>query len=184
MCGICGITFFGDSRQCAENLFKMNRSIKHRGPDGEGFALISPQWDVNLFSSSDSPDIIRETLPPVENAYSSSVLAGLAHRRFSIIDPTPAGHQPWYDEVGKTVLVFNGEIYNYIELRDELKRLGHGPFRSNSDTEVLSIAYRAWGLDCFSRFNGFWTIALIDIQKHSLVFSRDRFGWMTSCLKR
>ncbi len=176
MCGICGITFFNNSRPCAEGLFNMNSSLKHRGPDGEGFALVLPEETVKLFSSSDSPDTIREALPSIEEAYGLSAKAGLGHRRFSIIEPTAAGHQPWYDENGKTILVFNGEIYNYVELREELNQLGFGPFRTNSDTEVLSVAYRAWGANCFQHFNGFWAIALYDLQKRQLLLCRDRFG--------
>ena len=76
----------------------------------------------------------------------------------------------------KTILVFNGEIYNYLDLKSELKALGMGPFVSDSDTEIVSYAYQAWGLDCFKKFNGFWAIALLDLNRNIAVLSRDRFG--------
>ena len=100
---------------------------------------------------------------------------GLAFRRLAILDLSPAGHQPMESDDGQQVLVFNGEIYNYRELRQELEGLGHR-FRSTSDTEVLLRSYLQWGRDCVTRFNGMWAFLLHD-RKRGLVFgSRDRFG--------
>ena len=100
--------------------------------------------------------------------------AGLAHTRLSIID-LATGQQPMADEGDATWIVFNGEIFNYVELREELVALGHR-FRTQSDTEVIVHAYRAWGDAAFERFNGQWAVALWDSVAHRLVLSRDRVG--------
>ena len=100
--------------------------------------------------------------------------AGLGHVRLSILDLTAAGHQPMHYQDRYTV-VYNGEIYNYIELREELMRAGYA-FRTNCDTEVLLAAYDHWGEDCQTRFNGFWAFALHDRQTGRLFLSRDRYG--------
>lgn len=100
--------------------------------------------------------------------------AGLAHARLSIID-LATGQQPLADEGDETWIVFNGEIFNYLELRKELIELGHR-FRTNSDTEVIVHAYRAWGDGAFERMNGQWAVALWDSSKRRLVLSRDRQG--------
>ena len=100
---------------------------------------------------------------------------GLAHRRLAIIDLTPGGHQPMLSEDGRTCVVFNGEIYNYLELATELR--GHGcTFRSRSDTEVILHAYRVWGTECVHRFNGMFAIAVWDRDDRSLWLARDRLG--------
>lgn len=100
---------------------------------------------------------------------------GLAHRRLSIIDLSSGGHQPMETDDGTLTLIFNGEIYNFVELRQELEAAGHR-FRTQSDTEVILQAYRAWGKECVQRFNGMWAFALHDRQKRELFLSRDRFG--------
>lgn len=101
--------------------------------------------------------------------------AALAHRRLSIIDLTSDGHQPMISDCGRYVLVFNGEIYNYHELRAELIALGER-FRGNSDSEVLLIALRRWGSGALDRCNGMWAFALWDMHNRSLLAARDRFG--------
>ena len=101
--------------------------------------------------------------------------AWLGHRRLSIIDTSSAGHQPMMDETTGVVLTFNGEIYNYIELRSELEALGHH-FHSRSDTEVLLRSYLAWGKKCVDRFNGDWAFLIWDPRDRSAFFSRDRFA--------
>jgi asparagine synthase (glutamine-hydrolysing) len=99
----------------------------------------------------------------------------LGHTRLSVQDLSALAHQPMSDEAGRVHLVFNGEIYNFQELRKELEGLGH-TFRSTSDTEVLLRAYLAWGEDCFRRFNGMWAVALHDVARGTLLLSRDRLG--------
>jgi len=98
---------------------------------------------------------------------------GLGHRRLAILDLTHDGNQPMDFE--KYSIVFNGEIYNYLELKVELQKLGYS-FRTNSDTEVILVSYKCWGVDCVKRFNGMWAFSLYDRVNNILFCSRDRFG--------
>jgi asparagine synthase (glutamine-hydrolysing) len=100
---------------------------------------------------------------------------GFGFRRLSILDLSPTGHQPMCSSDGQLVIVFNGEIYNYIELRDELQAAGYC-FRSTSDTEVLLAAYRHWGPGCLDRLNGMWAFVIHDRRRGVLFGARDRFG--------
>src|SRR2546421_9922438 len=100
---------------------------------------------------------------------------GFGFRRLSILDLSPTGHQPMCSADGQLVIVFNGEIYNYVELRDELRAAGYC-FRSTSDTEVLLAAYRHWGPECLTRLNGMWAFVIHDRGRGVLCGARDRFG--------
>jgi len=100
---------------------------------------------------------------------------GLAFRRLSILDLSPLGHQPMETTDGHLTIVYNGEIYNFVELRAELEKLGHA-FRSTGDTEVLLAAYRQWGPECLARLNGMWSFVIHDRLRGVLFGSRDRFG--------
>jgi asparagine synthase (glutamine-hydrolysing) len=100
---------------------------------------------------------------------------GLAHRRLAVIDLTPGGRQPMTDPAGEVVIVFNGEIYNYQDLRTDLEARGRR-FRSTSDTEVLLEAYRAWGTGCLDRLDGMFAFALFDRRDRRLLLARDRAG--------
>jgi asparagine synthase (glutamine-hydrolysing) len=105
---------------------------------------------------------------------------GLAHARLSIIDLNDRANQPMQDAETNSVIVFNGEIFNYIELREALRGLGYS-FQTESDTEVILKAYHAWGTDCLSRFNGMWAFALYDRNRRELFCARDRFGIKPFC---
>ncbi len=129
----------------ADLLECMNNSIVHRGPDDAGL-----KW----FEDSNT---------------------GLAHRRLSIIDLSPAGHQPMCNELSGSWIVFNGEIYNYKELREELASEGVR-FRSQTDTEVLLYAYLYWGQDCLKKLNGMFAFAIYDPYARTLFAARDRLG--------
>ena len=100
---------------------------------------------------------------------------GMGFRRLSILDLSEAGHQPMISQDGQYVLVFNGEIFNYVELREELRQLGY-QFRSSGDSEVLLAAYREWGRECLSRLNGMWAFVIYDRRNRRIFGSRDRFG--------
>ena len=100
---------------------------------------------------------------------------GMGFRRLSILDLSAAGHQPMHSADGRYTIVFNGEVYNFVELRAELEAAG-ASFRSNTDTEVILAAWQRWGPDCFARFNGMWAMCIWDNADKTLVASRDRFG--------
>lgn len=112
---------------------------------------------------------------PDDDGFASLGRLTLAQRRLSILDPTPAGHQPMSSPDGRHWIVHNGEIYNFLELADELAGLGHN-FTTQTDTEVILAAYRQWGVDAFSRFNGIWAMVLWDAVEELLILSRDRLG--------
>jgi asparagine synthase (glutamine-hydrolysing) len=162
MCGILGALHLG--RDLDVELIERGRdTLRHRGPDGSGL------WRAEI------DDSVGEVI--------------LAHRRLSILDLTERADQPLLldkngaaraanpREVGgaELALLFNGEIYNYVELRSELSALGHG-FRSSGDTEVLLRAYAEWGSSCVDRFNGMFAFAIWDRARRTLFCARDRFG--------
>src|SRR5947209_16993501 len=101
--------------------------------------------------------------------------AGLAHARLSIIDPTPAGHQPMASADGTVWISYNGEIYNFAEIRQELDALGY-PFRSRSDTEVIVNGWHAWGPKILTRLRGMFALAIWDRRSQRLLLARDRLG--------
>lgn len=144
MCGICGFI----SRKCItlEQLKAMNDTMYHRGPDDHG-----------------------EEIYDLRDGYA----LGLAQRRLSIVDLSSFGHQPMHSLDGRVTIVFNGEIYNYPKIRQELA--GY-PFRSACDTEVILAAYLKWGIKCIERFNGMFAIAIYDRKKEEIYFIRDRIG--------
>lgn len=119
-------------------------------------------------------DAVAHRGPDGQGVWSQGSVA-LGHRRLSIIDLSELGKQPMTDEQTGCVITYNGEIYNYIELRNELSVLGQ-QFRSGSDTEVLLRAYEQWGPDCVRKFNGMWAFAIFDPRRNIVFCSRDRFG--------
>ncbi len=145
MCGIVGIFSKHSPIADSNHLLMMRDAMVHRGPDDAG------TW------------------------WSSDKRLGLALRRLAVIDLSPAGHQPMEDLAGRYVIVFNGEIYNYRELRDQLVGSGH-VFRSKSDTEVLLEAYKAWGKSCLSHLIGAFAFAIYDQARQMLFLARDRAG--------
>ncbi|HNV63139.1 MAG TPA: asparagine synthase (glutamine-hydrolyzing), partial [Candidatus Cloacimonas acidaminovorans] len=171
-------------------LKEMTDAIKHRGPDDEGY-LIKDKNGIRSFSGVDSPAEIQSVYPlfNVEidstfpaKGYSSvnsfklgNFILGMGFRRLSILELKPIGHQPMYDKELGIAICYNGEIYNYLELKAELKAKGY-KFFSNSDTEVIIKAYHFWGEDCVLHFNGMWAFSLWDERKNLLFCSRDRYG--------
>jgi len=145
MCGIVGFITDRQFDSLKENLPEALSSLSHRGPDDYGI------WD-------DGRDGV-----------------GLGHRRLSIIDLSPAGRQPMESEDVNVKIVFNGEVYNFKEIREDLKKLGH-TFNSKTDTEVILKAYIQWGSECLKLFIGMFSIAIWDGRKKVLFLARDRIG--------
>jgi asparagine synthase (glutamine-hydrolysing) len=144
MCGISGFIDF--SKTSSQSILeKMNRTLAHRGPDGEGYAMFT----------------------------TNNAIVGLGHRRLSIIDLSPAGSQP--KAYKHFHITFNGEIYNYEEIKKELAAKGH-QFNSHSDTEVVLHAYEEWGSKCLDKFIGMFAFVIYDEQKQKIFACRDRAG--------
>jgi asparagine synthase (glutamine-hydrolysing) len=158
----------------------MTRLVRHRGPDGEGLVCFRAHDHGPLVvRTGETPADLERINPdnhpsfPIQEI--TSVSLALGHRRLSILDLSPAGHQPMDDRSHECWITFNGEIYNYAELRDELIALGHS-FRSGTDTEVVLAAYRQWGTACLHHFNGMFAFVLFDRRDRRLFAARDRFG--------
>lgn len=158
MCGIAGILMKAGVPGPRGALHDMQLSMAHRGPD---------DWGVVHLGSVERS--WRE-LPDADPRWQ----IGLAHRRLSILDLSSAGHQPMR-YMDRYWITFNGEVYNYLELRAELEREGYS-FRSGTDTEVILAAYACWGTACFARFRGMWALLIFDQQTGLCVLSRDRLG--------
>ena len=169
MCGITGFYSY-ENKIDTGKYYKAHKRIAHRGPDDEGFIYKNNDNKLEYLIGDDTIDELRNR-EFIYNRESSSLVLG--HRRLSIIDLSAAGHQPYiYKHLS---LVYNGEIYNYIELRDELKELGY-VFETDSDTEVFLKAYHCWDVDAFNKFNGMWASAIYDETKDTILLTRDRFG--------
>ncbi len=145
MCGIAGIVELRGARVEPRALQRLTDLLAHRGPDGEG------AW------------------------FSADRSVALGHRRLAIIDPGEGGRQPMLSADARQVIVYNGEIYNFLELRTELEAAGRR-FRTESDTEVILAAWAEWGADMLTRFNGMWALAIHDIGSGETFLARDRFG--------
>jgi len=169
MCGITGFFSYKNKINTKE-YYKAHIKLAHRGPDDEGFVYKNNNNAIEHLIGDDSIDELN-TREYIYNQQSSSMILG--HRRLSIIDLSSDGHQPFVFE--NLYLVYNGEIYNYIELREELKELGYS-FETNSDTEVFLKAYHCWGVESFNKFNGMWSSAIYDKEKDTILLTRDRFG--------
>jgi asparagine synthase (glutamine-hydrolysing) len=170
MCGIAGICSL--EKNLHPGLIKeMTDSLSHRGPDDEGFLAVNLE-SKEVFSlsggKSKTQGLKIETFDKPVNLF-------LGHRRLSIIDLSSAGHQPMGNEEGVIWIVYNGEIYNYLEIRKELELMGHR-FHSHTDTEVILHAYEEWGTDCLKWFNGMWAFAIVDLRRNTVFCSRDRAG--------
>lgn len=144
MCGIAGIIDFTGRPVDSGLLQDLCRCLSHRGPDDAGI------W----------------------TAQAPGFTVGLAHTRLAVIDPTPEGHQPKTDQTGRCAVAYNGELYNYRELREQLP----GPFRTTGDTEVVLAACMHWGPEAVRRFNAMWAMAFVDVERRAGHLSRDPIG--------
>jgi len=174
MCGIFGIWHQDGypvdllAAQQAVNL------LRHRGPDDEGYLLINTRNGQVIPCGGEDTDN-RLSLPRIDQFFGLPFDLVLGHRRLSILDMSPAGHQPMTSRDGRFWIVYNGEIYNYLELRSELRDRGY-EFNTETDTEVILAAYQEWGVDCLNRFNGMWAFGIWDNQQNQLFLACDRFG--------
>jgi len=145
MCGIAGIVSIRGGAVEPGGIERLTSQMAHRGPDGTGY------W------------------------FNAERNVALGHRRLAVIDPGEGGYQPMVSADGRHIIVFNGEIYNFIELRAELEASGVR-FRTQSDTEVILAAWQIWREGMLLRFNGMWALAIFDTKTEDLFLARDRFG--------
>jgi asparagine synthase (glutamine-hydrolysing) len=178
MCGI-GALYSPRGALPPGALHALQLAVRHRGPDDEGtVSFHGPDATPSAHGGPDTPpEAYASSLPyaPGRDPAPDGSHLALAHRRLAILDLSVSGHQPMCTADRACWIVHNGEIYNYLELREELQALGH-TFASRSDTEVILAAYRAWGTDCLPRFNGMFAFVLYDRVRHRLLAARDRFG--------
>lgn len=154
---------------CAK-LYEHHKRIDHRGPDNEGF-VIKKNKRLAAFHGDRSSPSIKERFHSIRSQGDTELFLG--HSRLAIIDLSDDGHQPFYND--RYCLVFNGEIFNYIEISHELKKRGY-TMTSSCDTEVLFYSLIEWGVDAFRICNGMWALAFYDLQKNRLLLCRDRYG--------
>ena len=145
MCGIVGFQSFRHFNTLKDMLPHATLCLNHRGPDSSG-TYFDPDAGV-----------------------------GLGHARLSIIDLSSAGHQPMISDDGDVIIIYNGEIFNFIEIRKILEKLGHS-FKSATDTEVVLKAYLEWGTGCLEKFIGMFAISIWDRHNHRFFLARDRLG--------
>lgn len=174
MCGILGVWQDQGNPVDLAMLQRATTRLRHRGPDDEGYLLIDTRGG-NIWPWAGPETLPELDLPPLTRAGGQSGDLAFGFRRLAILDLSPAGHQPMAGADGRCWVIFNGEIYNYLELRAELVSYGHH-FRTATDTEVILAAYQQWGHACLSRFNGMWAFALWDSHQRQLFCARDRFG--------
>ena len=179
MCGISGIVSVKPAHSMVNDSMNMLEAIKHRGPDGEGLVLIDELRDVMPTARAafmyDFPDKSYHPKRRVETLRQQPFQIALGHRRLSILDPTPQGHQPMCSRDESIWLTFNGEIYNYLEIRQDLEQRGCH-FSTGTDTEVLIEAYRMFGKDCLQLFNGMFAFVIYDKSNNQIFAARDRTG--------
>lgn len=187
MCGIVGAVSLNKPSINVRDAKPMADKIAHRGPDDAGYLFFHTgmrhQNKISFFENltDDRFRKVDDMLPSIECSSAQREINGhdydlyLGHRRLSILDITHAGHQPMSDLSKNVWIVYNGEIYNFSELRKELEEFGH-KFRTHTDTEVIIYSYIQWGIDCIHKFNGMFAFALYDNFQKKVYLARDRYG--------
>jgi asparagine synthase (glutamine-hydrolysing) len=187
MCGIVGAISLGSPSINVDYAKPMTDKLAHRGPDDAGYLFFhtgarhNKKVSFYLNLTDEKFKHINDTLPTIQSNSIQRELRRhdydlfMGHRRLAILDLSSAGHQPMSDLSKNIWLVYNGEIYNFREIRRELEKLGH-KFISNTDTEVIIYAYVEWGIDCIKRFNGMFAFALYDNFQKKFYLCRDRYG--------
>ncbi len=177
---MCGIFLYynqeSTGHELAINYQMMSASLAHRGPDAMGVTAI-PARNRPFLEKTVKIEKKRENEKycAITDDFFQNACGFVGHHRLAIIDLDSVSTQPFLDSSSKVALAYNGEIYNYIELRSDLKNLGYS-FYTSSDTEVVLNAYFEWDTDCFKRFNGDFAILIYDHRKKSIIGARDRFG--------
>ena len=176
MCGIVGYFHPNRLAESVSALYTAGQLIRHRGPDDEGYAAF--HLGHNQHKSWTGPDSsldLQKQMSLITEDSSFPHHLAFGFRRFSIVDLTSRGHQPYWNPDRSVCLIYNGEIYNYKEIKQELEAAGY-PFISTCDTEVLLASYLHWGIDCLNRFNGPIALVLYDQKRQRLILARDRIG--------
>ena len=166
---MCGITGILSQRKDLTVINEMTQSLNKRGPDGSGILYsddTGQHVECNFYSPGQTPDLIPQKI---------DATIALGHTRLSIIDISERSLQPMQSVNQRYWIVFNGEIFNYIELKEQLIAVGY-IFKTESDTEVVLNSYDYWGTDCLHKFNGMWAFCIYDTKTSHLFLSRDRFG--------
>lgn len=170
MCGISG--YFSPSNEININKFyQSHKSLQHRGPDDEGF-IYDNNGDLISLRGNDTINSLS-SLRHVNTLNGQSTKFIFSHRRLSIIDLSFRGHQPY--QFDNLVMTYNGEVYNFVEIRDILVSYGY-KFESRTDTEVVLKAFHKFGVEAFKKFNGMWALSIFDKRSKKITLSRDRFG--------
>jgi asparagine synthase (glutamine-hydrolysing) len=181
---VCGISaIFAIKNDVKLSLIvSMNGAIRHRGPDDEGYVCFSSlSGKPMIFGGNDTPRSVLESQLPycpsasIDPSPRMEGMAALGHRRLSILDLSSHGHQPLCNSEGNLWITYNGEVYNYIEIKSRLEKLGHN-FKTKTDTEVILKAYEVWGESCLQHFNGMFAFVIYDSRSRKVFAARDRFG--------
>jgi asparagine synthase (glutamine-hydrolysing) len=187
MCGISGVVCLGERTLYTHNIKMMCDVIAHRGPDDAGYFVAQTKHRQRLYSgyyetfTDEKFQAVNPLLPAIDSkqgmhqlhAHDWNIFFG--HRRLAIIDITAAGHQPMSDATKSIWLTYNGEIYNFPEIKKTLIQLGY-QFKTHTDTEVIIYAYQEWGIQAIQKFNGMFAFALWDKTNNQFFLVRDRYG--------
>jgi asparagine synthase (glutamine-hydrolysing) len=181
MCGIAGIiNLNGEKSLLVPPIQRMAKQMRRRGPDDEGYLLVDLENRcVYPFYGDDTP--LAEAganaagMKHIKDAYQMESHLAFGHRRLKILDLSFKGHQPMCSSDGQFWIVYNGEVYNFKEVRKELEKQGH-TFSSDTDTEVVLAAYMQWGVDSIQRFNGMFAVVIFDHSRQEVFLARDRIG--------
>lgn len=179
MCGIVGI-ISRKPENISKNVSQANNQMKSRGPDDEGFVLFNNNNFEICYGENTPLNKFKDKqnyypFSHIESTFGKNYNIALGHRRLSIVDLSSHGHQPMCDESQRYWIIFNGEVYNFKEIRKELISLGHN-FISDADTEVILKSYIQWGSKALEKFNGMFAFAIYDNLKEKIFLARDRIG--------
>lgn len=174
MCGINGL-FSRVGLDLLSIGSRMNALIQHRGPDDEGLTLFQENKATPLASPKTVKKVEEINYLNFSSEKPSNAFGWFGHQRLSILDLSELGHEPIADETGNYWMTYNGEVYNYLEIKEALMELGVS-FKSTTDAEVVLKAFIQWGESCIHKFNGMWAFAIYNVAQQEVFASRDRFG--------